>query len=496
MAGIGFELKKLFRGNSILSRIRAYGYTGMITTGPLLLGILFLLSITGIGQHFDMPRHDLDLLVSMITYDLLASILLTGISSIVSTRYIADMLYEGKDSRILSSLRGNLCLLLPAGGVLWAVFLCFSGINFSRKVLVFLLFMFLLTVWVEINYLTAIKNYRGILLGYVSAIGSAFGSAWLFSAVFGASLEILLGCCCIGYGVMMAADLALVYRFFPDSREKPFLFLKWFDAYRELVSAGLLLNVGLFSHLIIAWFGRGGERIQGLFFAAPQHDIPALFAFLTVIITTINFVAATEVRFYPVYRNYYDLFNGTGSIDEISRAKKQMLHVLEHELSYAARIQFYTTAAMISIGTMILNTLPFSFTDLMDRNFRILCVGYGAYAVGNVLMLILMYFADDHGAATASRIFAGITTAGSVIALFLPVKYYGFAFTAGAIAYLFYSWKRLNTYIRHMEYYILSIQPIVAAPITGFFTRLEERLDAAAKHFLPSEKGKSQENTV
>lgn len=38
MAGIGFELKKLFRRKGMLAGLRAYGYAGIICTGPMLLG--------------------------------------------------------------------------------------------------------------------------------------------------------------------------------------------------------------------------------------------------------------------------------------------------------------------------------------------------------------------------------------------------------------------------------------------------------------------------
>ena len=40
MAGIGFELKKLFRRKGIFASFRAYGYAGVICTGPMLLGVL------------------------------------------------------------------------------------------------------------------------------------------------------------------------------------------------------------------------------------------------------------------------------------------------------------------------------------------------------------------------------------------------------------------------------------------------------------------------
>lgn len=481
MAGIGFELKKLFHGKSIISKVRAYGYTGMITTGPMFLGILLLLVISMTGRHFGIAESEANLFVTMITYGLLFSILLSSVFSMINTRYLADMLYEVLSREILSSFYGTLCILLPAGCILYGIFLCFSGVGLFRILLNLMLFLILLAVWTATNYLTAIKNYKGILLGYVAAIVCAFSASYLLSFFLGTSLEILLGSCVIGYGVMMISDIILMHQFFPGDGRKPFLFLKWFDHYKELAWNGILMNVGLYSHLIITWHSRIGERMKGLFYAAPDYDVPAMFAFLTILITTVNFVVSTEVHFYPVYRKYYDLFNGTGSIDEIERAENQMMSVLGSELSYVARMQFSVTVLMVSIGPMILNLLPLGFTNLMGGYFRILCVGYGAYAVGNVLMMILMYFADDHGAMISSAIFAVVTTGGTLLTLALPSKYYGFAFAAGSIVYLFYCWHRLAEYTRHLGYYVLSIQPIVEEPDSGFFSKLEEKLDRNAE---------------
>ena len=57
MAGIGFELKKLFNRRGLFAAFRAYGYAGVVCTGPmllgvvLLLGVMFLCDITGSSRH-------------------------------------------------------------------------------------------------------------------------------------------------------------------------------------------------------------------------------------------------------------------------------------------------------------------------------------------------------------------------------------------------------------------------------------------------------------
>ena len=41
MAGIGFELKKLFKDQSGLGYVKAYAWTGIVTTGPFFIMVFF-----------------------------------------------------------------------------------------------------------------------------------------------------------------------------------------------------------------------------------------------------------------------------------------------------------------------------------------------------------------------------------------------------------------------------------------------------------------------
>ena len=74
MAGIGFELKKLFHRKGLVAMVRAYGYAGVICTGPMLLGILLQFGVLAVSGWWHVPRADQNLLVCMITYTLLASL--------------------------------------------------------------------------------------------------------------------------------------------------------------------------------------------------------------------------------------------------------------------------------------------------------------------------------------------------------------------------------------------------------------------------------------
>ena len=215
------------------------------------------------------------------------------------------------------------------------------------------------------------------------------------------------------------------------------------------------------------WAGPLGKQVKGLFYGAPSHDVPALIAFLTILITTVNFVVSVEVNFYPKYRNYYSLFNDGGTIKDIMQAGTEMLDVLNRELKYTALKQLLTTALAISMGESLLKYLPLGFNDLMYGYFRTLCVGYGIYAVANTMLLLLLYFTDYRGALAASVIFAVGTSVFTVISLFCPQVYYGFGFLAGCVLFYFIVMIRLERYTRRLPYYILSIQPVVAEDKSG-----------------------------
>lgn len=68
-----------------------------------------------------------------------------------------------------------------------------------------------------------------------------------------------------------------------------------------------------------------------------------MIAYLTILITTVNFVVSVEVNFYPKYRNYYSLFNDKGEIKDILQAGNEMRKVLNMELKYTALKQLLTT---------------------------------------------------------------------------------------------------------------------------------------------------------
>ncbi|MDD3429274.1 MAG: exopolysaccharide Pel transporter PelG [Oscillospiraceae bacterium] len=479
MAGIGFELKKLFAKKGLFSLLRAYGYAGIVCTGPMILGVILLLGVHFLSVLGGATKPQQDLLNAMITYTLLASLLVTSLFSMLSTRYVADEMYINHHGRVMPSFYGSIAIMLVLGGGLYGTFLCFCGVKMIYRILCFILFGLLVIVWTEINYLTAIKDYKGILVTFAVSlvIGLLIGLV-LMMLKLEVTLALFIGVN-FAYGLMMVSHLVLLTKYFPKGKGSSVRFLKYTDMYPSLTFVGFFGTLGMFGHLIIMWASPWGQKIQGIFYGAPKYDVAALVAFLSILITTINFVTSVEVNFYPYYKNYFSLYNDGGSILDIDLAEKEMLTVMEKEISYTAIKQFFATIFFIIFGTILLPATNMGFNSEMLGVYRVLCIGYAFYAIANTIMLISLYFADNKGALIGTAVFALVSNLGTVVTLFFPSTYYGLGFLIGGMLFYFFAMIRLKTYTNKLSYHVLCAQPMVARVYEGFFTKIANRCEQA-----------------
>jgi uncharacterized membrane protein len=478
MAGIGFELKKLFSKKGILLQARANLYAGLVVAGPMILGAVLLLGAKYISVYGGASTHQQDLIVVIITYSLLFSLILTSSLIFVLARYVADMLYINAYHRVLPSMYGVISLFLIVGSISWFVFLYLSKLELIYSIYSFILFCEGIVVWVQINYITAVKEYQDILIGYVIGIASGLLLSIVFMLLKYDVVASLLVGATIAYGILIVDFTIVLHKFFPMGSGSPFKFLEWIDKYPQLPFVGFFSTIGLFIHIIIMWSSPWGVQIEGLFHHAPTHDIPALLAFFTSLVTTVNFVTTVEVNFYPKYRLYFSLLNGDGSLSNIEKAYEDMLDVLKQELFYLAVQQIFVTLfSIVFIGEMLFY-LKLGFTATMVGMFRVLCVGYGIYAIGNSLMLFLLYFASNTDALWAAFAFFVVNASVTTYTIFLPEPYYGFGFVIASVVLYVVSLRQLFSYTDRLDYYIFTKQPVFFVQKQGLLTRLVQMLEA------------------
>ena len=472
MAGIGFELKKMFDKKEILSTLKAYGYAGAVCIGPTILGILLLLGIGVLAEVGGATGSQKEQINSMVTYTLLVSMLITNIFGLVVTRYTADQLYMKKQDKIMPSFFGSVAIMLGLGGILYGIFLAVSGVSLERQVLCVIVFGELVVVWTQMNYLTAIKDYKGILFAFLAAILGSFAIGYLLVLLRVEIVLAMLGTVCIAYGIMMVWYHVLLVRYFPRRKGSAFEFVEWFKVNPELMGIGAALTIGLFGHLVIMWSSPIKKHIIGLFYSAPSYDIPAFLAFISILITTVNFVASVEVRFYPKYFIYFSLFNDGGTLLDIEQAQKEMVTTLIQELSYTFAKQFFTTVVFIVAGSIFLPYLPIGMNEDMLGIYRVLCIGYAFYAVGNVTMLIQLYFSDTKGALISTTAFMVVSCLATWSMRTISTRFYGVGFLLGAMVFAGVALFLLFRYLDQIVYHILCKQPLTGQKKQGIVTRI------------------------
>ena len=495
MAGIGFSLRKLFDKKGIFNLCRAYGYAGIISTGPMLLGVALLGGISFAARLGGMPSHDRELLNCMLTYSLLASLFISSWFNMGVTRFISDMFYEEKNEKVMPSFYGSTAIMLVLCAALYGTFLHFSGVPLVYRLLCLWFSLILIVVWNEMIYLTAVKDYQSIVLSFSISLMTGFLLILIAILLGFVRIEVFMLAIIAAYGLLMCRYLKILLDYFPTQKGSNFSFLAWMDKYRSVVITGGMLNIGLFSHMISMYFGPLKVQVEGLFYGAPQYDIPALFAFFSMLITTISFIASVEVRFYPKYRNYYGLFNDNGSIKDIEQAEAEMLSVLRQELVQAGHKQLFTTILFIVIAPPVLESLPLGFTALSADIFRFLCVGYGTYAIANSMMLILLYFEDYTGALIGASLFGIISTAVTLWqVLYGTWNFYGVGFFAGALVFFVVSVIGLEHRTKKLPYYLLARQSILPRKERGPLIFIAGKLDGRQERLEAERQKQSVEN--
>ena len=94
MAGIGFELKKLFNGRTAGGYLKAYSYSAVITAGPFALMTGMVLAIQVMFIFFGISLEESHLYTASVIYPFVFSHILSSGFVMVITRYLADLLYS------------------------------------------------------------------------------------------------------------------------------------------------------------------------------------------------------------------------------------------------------------------------------------------------------------------------------------------------------------------------------------------------------------------
>jgi uncharacterized membrane protein len=478
MAGIGFELKKLFKGKGLLSNIKAYIYSVMVSLGPFILATVMIVSIQLLLVFMDKPLKEKELFIATVIYAFIFAQIITAGFTMIITRFVSDMLYSRKLDYILPSLYGIIMLVIPISAIPSILFLWRSPLPMEVKLVSYLLFMEIVVTYLIMVYLSALKDYMKIVKAFSWGVGLTLALSYIFlkftslDTVFGMILAMN-----IGFLLIVSLLQSYLKSFFKTSPGKGsgkyFYFLTYFDKYYSLFFMSFFYTLGLYIHNFLFWGSSLGVKISSTYIYAPTYDVPSFYAFLSVMPSMVVFVVSLETSFYEKYRTYYSLITGRGTYADIENARKSMSWVLWSEIRNVMELQIFFSLIFIVAGFYFLPSIGIS--ALSFDIFLLLVIGAYCNIILLVIILILLYFEDRRGALFISATFLISNAVFTLGSLYMGERAYGFGFFAAAFFSLIAALIELRVYLKNINYHTFCGQPVIQKEqigLFGKFTRL------------------------
>ncbi|HVE11197.1 MAG TPA: exopolysaccharide Pel transporter PelG [Paraburkholderia sp.] len=382
MAGIGFELRKILKSQTLTGTARAYAYAGLISSGPLILSIFGILIIGVMSLAFTLPKYAIVQFQVSVTYLIACSLILTGPLQLSFTRFISDRLFEKRDDLVLSNYNGVVLISTAASGVLGtlAVWLGFAAEPLLYRLLMVAGFVVMSNIWIAVIFLSSVKQYRQILFVFAVGYGCTVGFALMLNQH---GLAGLLGGFVAGHVVLLAGLSGLIYRNYRSERFISFEVLERRFAYPTLALVGLLFNIGVWLDKFMFWYAPStGTPVVGPLHASVIYDIPVFIAYVCVMPGMATFLVRIEADFVEYYDAFYDAVRSGATLRHINDMRDMMVSSIRAGLYEIVKIQAVVLLLILAFGRLVLDALnisslymPLLVLDVIAASLQVLLLG-------------------------------------------------------------------------------------------------------------------------
>lgn len=463
MAGIGFELKKIFKKESLSSVFFGAIYSTIVVIGPTLIVMLTLLLLYGLLGFMEIPYTDRELLSGAILYIFIFAVILTTPINTIMSRYVADRLFEKEFEDILPSFYVGLLICQVLGAVIGIPFLLrlvFVGkVECVFVVFMYLFFMAIITSFFTLTYLSATKDYKLIAIDFFIGMVIAFAVAYIARKIFHVTLiYAILGGLCVGFCCIALALVSYVRHYFRVSNKSYMKCLSYFMNMKRFFFGSLFYILGIYVHNFIFWGTEGHLAVAESFYTFQSYDMAACLGMFTSISCMVIYTVMSETNFHDVYQRYVEALIGK-ALKDIELEKKNMFILLNQQIGYVVRIQ-----AIISviIFLLVIIFLPdYGFSGLEMTIYPALAAGFFGIFTMYCNNIFLCYFNDSTGSFFTGLIFFLGTTVGTLISSRFEPQFYGLGVLAGALLGWTYSYFRIRFLERNFDYHIMCSMHVI-----------------------------------
>ena len=457
MAGIGFELRRMLRRNTLVSLVQAYTYAGVIGSGPWVFSIVGILLIGIFSASVVIPSTLVTQFQTSVTYLVAGSLILTGLVQLAFTRFVSDRLFEKQRDRILPNLHGLLLVVMLAASAIGtlALFVVLPGEGLLYRMLMLAGFVVMCGVWVLTILLSGMKRYKLIVALFALAYLLIVAAALLLRPW---GLEGLLAGFVIGNYVLLAGMWVLIVREFnPEGRLIAFDFLRRELLYPSLMVVGLLYNLGIWADKFMFWyFPPTSDAIIGHLRASLIYDLPVFLAYLSIIPGMAVFLVRIETDFVEFYDKFYDAVRSGGSLEYIESMRDEMVYSIQQGLSEIAKIQTLAVLITLVAGPAILSALGIS--RLYQPLLHVQVVGAGLQ-VGLMAVLNVFFYLDQRRVVLLLCLqFVLLNVALTGLTLWAGAALYGYGFAVATLVTLCTGLLLLSRQLNRLEYETFMLQ--------------------------------------
>lgn len=388
MAGIGFELRKVIDNSyGLLHSTKSYAVAAITINGPMFLCIIAVniaRLILGNRLYSGIP---IDSILITVTYTFVVASIITGSYSLTLTRYISDCIYNKKYIKVFPSLLGAIIPALLISIIASLCMVLWGGLDNEYIIPILTLLSLVCVVWLEMIYLSAIRNYEIITKAFF--IGNILGIIFLllirlieerwkihyiffsFNAGFTATASLLI------YQISMS---------FGNSLKGSMEWLSYFKKIPSLFMTGLFYSLGLYFLCVYYRFSREQIFINGFIIPKPEFDIPFFWAAVGIIPGMAYFSVKFETSLYTNCVELFSKINNNGIASEISYCIQKLIT----EIRYYS-IKFLLIQVSISLFMMIVPLMLVQVNEAIFV-FWMLTVGLSATLLMYAAMLVMLYF--------------------------------------------------------------------------------------------------------
>ena len=415
MAGIGFEIRKILKENTLFSLVKAFSYAGVISSGPWIISMISIL-IVGFFANYYFPNEKISVTFTIIiTYIIAFSLIITGFFQLSFTRYVSDLLFKNEKEKVLPNTIGVLIITMIGGSLLispMALSIYFETNNVIIPIFFEANFAVVSALWIVNVVLTGLKDYKYIVYSFLVSYTTI---VVLVNFVGKNGLEYFLFSFFAGQSLLLILLMRMVLKEFKSNKLVSFEFLKHLD--KKLIWIGFFYNLALWTDKLVFWYNPStSSHVVGWLRYSPIYDFPIFLAYLSIAPAMAIFLLRIESEFAIYYDKYFSAAREGGTLKELYLYANDMIESARRGLEEILRIQILTGLFLALFIEQILTSLkipivyvPLFIVDLIGTTLQalfmsILTILFYMDKRKEVLILVILAFVLNLSLSITSQI--------------------------------------------------------------------------------------------